>query len=186
MAEEYFVNQPEYQRIMNLIAELGGLDLDDLLQRMTAVETQLSALETWQGSTNTALETIAGDIDTIEGNVSDIESAETARNTWHDVLAWGNYYTANQTLLLADATTDYDFLIAVVGTNNVGDGNGNSFLFIPRGYFNNPDATITVPFYIGTTAQKVTFSFIDSTHIKIVNSTSSTFGLRIIMGKKRG
>lgn len=185
MATEYFVNQPEYQHIMNLIAELGGLDLDDLLQRLSAVEQQLSALETWQGTTDTALETITDDIDTIEGNISDIESGETARNAWHDVLAWGNYYTANQTLLLADATTNYDFIIAIAGTNNGSAGSGYGFLFIPRGYF-TADTTVTVPFYSGTTAHKVTLTFVDATHIKIVNCTNSSLGLRIMMGKKRG
>lgn len=184
MAEEYFVNQQEYQHIMNLIAQLGGLDLDDLLQRMTAVETQLSALETWQGSTNTALETIAGNIDTIEGNVSDMESAETARNAWHDVLAWGNYYTADQTLLLADSTADYDFILCIAGTSNPGADSGFGSLVIPRGFF-EPGQAITVPFWIGATAHKVTVQFTDRTHLKVVSCTFSGMGLRIITGKKR-
>lgn len=184
MAEEYFVNQQEYEHIMNLIAQLGGLDLDSLLQRMTAVETQLSALETWQGATDTALETITGDIDTIEGNVSGIESAETARNAWHDVLTWGNYYTADQTLLLADSTENYDFIICIAGTGNPGAGHGMGTLIVPTGFF-EPDQAITVPFWIGTAAHKVTVHFIDRTHIKIINCTYSGMGLRMITGKKR-
>lgn len=184
MANEYFVNLPEYQHIMNLIAQLGGLDLDSLLQRMDAVEEQLSALETWQGTTDTALETITDDIDTIEGNVSDIESAETARNAWHDVLSWGNYFTADQTLLLADDTTNYDFLLCLAGTSNPGAGHGFGTLVIPNGFF-NPDQAVTVPFWIGNAAHKVTLQFTDRTHIKIINCTYSGMGLRIITGKKR-
>lgn len=185
MAEEYFVNQPEYQRIMNLIAQLGGLDLDDLLQRMTAVETQLSALETWQGSTNTTLETIAGDIDTIEGNVSDMESAETARNEWHDVLAWGNYLTADQTLLLMDDTTNYDFLVLIAGFSSGENVSGNGFAYMPGGYA-SAGGRITVDFWVGTNVYKVTVQFVDGTHIKILNCTNSSLGLRSIVGKKRG
>lgn len=185
MATEYFVNQPEYQHIMNLIAELGGLDLDSLLQRMSAIEQQVSALETWQGTTDTALETITDDIDTIEGNVSDIESAETARNAWHDVLAWGNYFTADQQLLLADDLTNYDFLVLIAGFGSAESVSGNGFAFIPRGYFGT-GSRATVDFWVGTTQYKVTLQFVDSTHVKILNCTNSTLGLRIIVGKKRG
>ena len=184
MANEYFVNQPEYQHIMNLIAQLGGLDLDSLLQRMSAAEEKISALETWQGETDTALETITGDIDTIEGNVSDIETAETARNEWHDILAWGNYYTADQTLLLADATTNYDFFLFIAGTSNPASGHGFGTLVVPNGFF-NPDQAVTVPFWIGTASHKVTVQLVDNTHIKIINCTYSGMGLRMIVGKKR-
>lgn len=185
MATEYFVNQPEYQHIMNLISELGGLDLDDLLQRMSAAEQQIAALETWQGTTDTALETITDDIDTIEGNVSDMESAETARNTWHDVLAWGNYYTAGQQLLLLEDLSNIDTIYLVAGQVNSNQNYGYGVMNLPKGYF-NPGVIVTVPFYVGATTYRVSVEFVDNTHIKIRECTySGNLGLRIITGKRR-
>lgn len=183
MAQEYFVNEPEYRRIMNLIAELGGLDLETLLQQMSEMQAALDALETWKGETDTSLETITGDIDTIEGNVADMQSAETARNEWHDVLAWGNYFTVGQTLLLTENLSNMDSLYLIAGQVNSAQNYGYGIIHIPKGYF-VPTAIVTMPFYVGTNTYRLSVEFVDNTHIKIRECGSSALGLRIIRGKR--
>lgn len=184
MAQEYFVNEPEYREIMRMLTELGGVDLDQLLQRMTAVENSLGTLGTRLDVAEGDIDSLTNDIGGINDDISDIRTAETARNTWHNVLAWGNYHTVGQTLNLTDTIADYDFLCVIAGYSSDPSKSGYGTLYLPTG-FATSGTVFTVSYEVNGTSESVTAQFTDATHLKILRASENNLGIRIIIGRKK-
>lgn len=184
MAEEYFVNEPEYREIMRMLTELGGVDLDQLLQRMTAVENSLGTLGTRLDAAEGNIDSLTEDIGGINDDITDIRTAETARNTWHDVLAWGSYHTVGQTLNLTGSIADYDFLCVIAGYSSTPNNSGYGTLYLPAALATS-GTVFTVPYEVNGAAQSVVAQFTDATHLKILRATENNLGIRIIKGRKK-
>lgn len=184
MAQEYFVNEPEYREIMRILTELGGVDLDELLQRMTALENEVDNLSTRLGNTEDNMTTITGNITNINNNITGISEAETARNEWHDLLAWGNYHTANQTLNLTGSISNYDFLCVIAGYSSTTNNSGYGTLYLPVSLIST-GTVFTVRYDINNVKQSVVAQFSDATHLKILSASENNLGIRMIRGKKK-